>query len=82
MTVIDDDEKPGRRMDTRRRRREMVVEVKHENGYYSVYVNGRRMVDRESFTIANNIAERLKTGKRDFTESSEVAEAISNWVSV
>ncbi len=53
------------------------VEVRKEDGYYSVYAQGQRMVDRESFIVADRIASFLRTGKRDNSESSEVAESIA-----
>ena len=34
----------------------MNVEIRAEDGYFSVYVDGRRTVERESFTIADRIA--------------------------
>ena len=58
----------------------MKVEVKAEAGYYSVYVDGQRTVDRESYTVANHVAEALKgcpCGR--YAESHEVAAAILKW---
>jgi hypothetical protein len=57
------------------------VEVRNEGGYWSVYVNGRQMVDRESYQIANNVADCLRNpDARPNTESAEVARAIRDAV--
>lgn len=55
----------------------MRVEVRPEDGCHSVFVNGERFVDRESFTIAHQIAYHLRHPDRsDDSESCEVAESI------
>ena len=57
-------------------------EIKREAGYYSVYdsVTGLRLVDRESLTIAENIAERANDpAKDDRTEAADVARSIRAW---
>ena len=53
-----------------------VVEVKQEAGYWSVYVNGQRMVDRESHTIADRVAGMVRSGQYDRSECAEVARSI------
>jgi hypothetical protein len=58
----------------------MTVEVKNESGYWSVYVDNVRTVDRESYTVANNVAEALRNPLRwEPTEAYEVAGAIEKW---
>lgn len=58
----------------------MTIEVRHEDGYHSVYVDGQRLVDRESFIVAHNIAACLRDPLVDIgTESREVADAILAW---
>lgn len=58
---------------------EFLVEVRNESGYWSVYVNGQRMVDRESFAIADRVAECIRNPRAHAnTESREVADAIRN----
>lgn len=53
----------------------MVVEVREELGYFSVYVDNKRMVDRESFAIADRIRYYLEhPDKWDYTECCEVAQ--------
>ena len=52
------------------------VDVRHEGGYYSVYVNGQRTVDRESATVAHRVAAMVRTGRYDTSESAEVAAQI------
>lgn len=54
----------------------MRIEIKQEGAEYSVYVDGVRMVDRESCIVADNITHQLQTGSRDLTEASEVAQSI------
>lgn len=56
----------------------MNVEVKQEGGYWSVYVNGRRMVDRESFAVADRVREALE--RPDLSEAGEAAQSIRDWV--
>ena len=58
----------------------MTIEVRHENAYYSVFVNGVRLVDRESFAVADRIADHLRHPERyDNSECAEVAESIRRW---
>lgn len=52
------------------------VEVKREAGDFSVYVNGTRLVDRESFTVADRIATMVRSARYDTSESAEVARQI------
>ena len=55
----------------------MKTEVIHEAGYYSVYVDGARMVDRESFAVADRVAECIRNpNAHPHTESRQVADAI------
>lgn len=55
----------------------MNVEVKKEAGYYSVVVDGQRMVDRESFAVADRVKFYLDHPEQaDTSESSEVAHQI------
>ena len=55
----------------------MKVEVIEESGYFSVYVNNRRMVDRESYAIADRIRWYLENPNRwDYSECCEVAHSI------
>jgi len=57
------------------------VDVRPEDGCWSVYVNGRRLVDRESYAIAERIAEGIITpGVHYPSESAEVAESIITWL--
>lgn len=58
----------------------MKVETRHEAGYWSVYVNDRRMVDRDSYQVASNVAYALKHGAQGRMESDEVARAILDWM--
>jgi hypothetical protein len=57
------------------------VEVRNEGGYWSVYVNGRRLVDRESFTVAERIADGIVTpGVHWPSEADEVSASILAWL--
>ena len=57
------------------------VEVRSEGGSWSVYVNGRRLVDRESFTLAERIADGLVTpGMHCPSEADEVSGSILAWL--
>jgi hypothetical protein len=52
------------------------VELRKEDGYWSVYVNGVRTVDRESFSVADRIKQQLEHPTSDHSEAGEVAESI------
>jgi hypothetical protein len=57
------------------------VEVRNEGGYFSVFVNGQRLVDRESYQIAENVAHALRNPEEwQRTESHEVAGQILRWL--
>ena len=57
------------------------VELREEAGYWSVYVNGRRLVDRESFAIAERVADGIVTpGIHWPSESDEVSRSILAWL--
>lgn len=59
----------------------MQVEIRKESGYWSVFVNGQRMVDRESFAVADRIVDELKQpGCHYPSESWEVAESIRRYM--
>lgn len=56
------------------------VEVRREDGYWSVFVSGQRMVDRESHTVAENVKFYLEHPDRwDHSESCDVADSIRRW---
>jgi len=58
----------------------MKIEVAHEAGFWSVYVNGLRMVDRESYSIASRVADELREpGCHAPSEATEVARSIRLW---
>ena len=52
------------------------VAVRQEGGYWSVFVNDVRCVDRESFTVAHNIAREIVTPSGEPTECGNVADTI------
>ena len=57
------------------------VEVRSEGGFWSVFVNGRRLVDRESFAVAERIAEGIATpGVHWPSEADEVSASILRWL--
>jgi hypothetical protein len=57
------------------------VEIREEGRFaWSLYVDGRRMVDRESFTVVDRIRECLENpGRHPNSEASEVAQSIRDW---
>jgi len=58
----------------------MTTEIRREGGYWSLFVDGVRMVDRESFTVADRIRERVEDPSLDdLSEATEVARAIRDW---
>lgn len=58
----------------------MTIEVRHERGLHAVYVDGVLMVDRESHTVAHQIAYYLEHPEIwTATESAEVANSIRRW---
>lgn len=57
------------------------VEVRAEGGCWSVYVNGRRLVDRELFAFAERIADGIVTpGIHWPGEADEVSVSILDWL--
>lgn len=65
------------RSDYQTRENEMRVQLIGKDGYWSVWVNGKRYVDRESFEIASRIAESIERPELgDISETAEVAESI------
>jgi hypothetical protein len=53
------------------------TEIRREDGYWSLYVNGQRTVDRESFAVADRVKYFLDNPKAwEPAESHEVAQAI------
>lgn len=62
------------------REKNMKIEVRNEAGCYSVFVDDIRMVDRESFAIADRVADCLRNSNAyPNSECSEVAESIRKW---
>jgi hypothetical protein len=58
----------------------MQVELRKESDCWSVFVDGIRCVDRESFTIADRIAEHLRRPTIVCGgECAEVARSIRSW---
>jgi len=58
----------------------MQTEVRNEGGCWSVFVDGQRMVDRESFTVADRVKWYLDNPQRwDHSESCDVADSIRRW---
>lgn len=56
------------------------IELRREGGFWSLYVDGLRLIDRESFAIADRIADRLRRPELDdLSEATEVARAIREW---
>ena len=56
----------------------MTLEVKAEGGYWSLYVNGRRALAEESYTVVSTVRDLLAEGRVGgiYGECGEVAEAI------
>ena len=52
------------------------AEVRQENGYWSVYFNGRCVIHDESFAVADGIADCLNGRGSPLGELREVAAAI------
>lgn len=67
----------ARRRGFYRKGRVVNVEVRNESGYWSVFVNGQRTVDRESFAVADRVKFYLDNPKRwDYSECCDVADSI------
>lgn len=63
--------------ETKERRVKLNAEVRHEAGCWSVYVNGQRIVDRESFAIADRVRGFLERPETlDNSESACVVRSI------
>ena len=59
----------------------MLTEIKRLDGYYCLHVDGRRMIERESFEVVNRIKERLDNPELDdFSEATEVARSIRDYL--
>ena len=58
-----------------------MTEIKREDGYWSLYVNGVRMIDRESFAVVDRVRERVDNpALEDNSEATEVARSIRDWM--
>jgi len=68
---------PGTTRERPMRPWENKIEVKRENGFWSVFVCGQRCVDRESFAVADRVRYHLEHPEEyDNSESADVADAI------
>ena len=57
----------------------MLPEIRHdENGLHELWVNGRKYIEKESFTICANVEAYILRGTFDTTECGEIAESIFN----
>lgn len=54
----------------------MKATIKKENGYWSVYLDGRLVMAMESYQVASNVAYALSTGAYSNSECDEAARAI------
>lgn len=55
----------------------MIAELRHEGGFWSLYVDGQRAIDRESFAVADRVKYYLDHPTAwDHSESCEVAHTI------
>lgn len=58
----------------------MIVEVKYESGYWSVFVNGLRLIDRQPYEVAARMAYHLENPDADDgSGSAAVARGIRAW---
>ena len=58
----------------------MTAEIRKEGGYWSLYVNGQRTVDRESFAVVDRVKWYLDNPLAwEPSESCEVADSIRKW---
>lgn len=58
----------------------MTTELRQEGGYWALYVNGQRTIDRESFCLVDRVKYFLDNPNRwEPSESYEVAESIRQW---
>ena len=58
----------------------MKTELRQESGYWSLYVDGVRTIDRESFAVADSVRYHLDNPQAyDNSESAEVADSIRKW---
>jgi len=59
----------------------MRAELRREGSYWSVYVNGVRTVDRDSYTVASRVVDELHNpGCHAMSEATEVARSICKWI--
>lgn len=58
------------------------TEIRQEGGYWTLYVNGQRTVQRESFTVCDRVREALEhPAEAPYpSECYDVAESIRNWI--
>ena len=58
----------------------MTIELRKTGSFWSVFVNGYRLVDRESYAIASRVVDELKSpGCHAPSEATEVARSIAKW---
>ena len=58
----------------------MKIELKKTASNWSIFVDGYRVMDRESFAVADRIRQELQNPSGRMTEASEVADSIKSWV--
>lgn len=57
-----------------------MTEIRREGGYWSLFVDGQRMIDRESFAVVDRVKERVDNpALDDLSEATEVARSIRKW---
>lgn len=58
----------------------MEIDIKKESGYWTLYVDGIAMIQRESYQVVDNVAYALRhPGDLWPSEADEVAVAIRRW---
>lgn len=58
----------------------MQTEIRREGGYWSLFVDGVRTIDRESFAIVDRVRVELEQpGTFPHSECAEVARSIHDW---
>lgn len=70
---------PSGRVPVRVEKREVIgpVEVRQDSGYWTLYVNGEALIQRDSFTVCDRVAYELTHPGALFpSEAHEVAQAI------
>lgn len=58
----------------------MITEIRRDSGYWDLFVDGVRVIERESYAVVDKVRHHLQHPEDwDASESAEVADKIREW---